>query len=312
MSDPLGLHESAVAQRDFNKSLVPEHAPVAAGRHPVWLRRTPPRAGRTARVESELGALRLNTVCSEARCPNRAECHSRGTATFLILGDTCTRGCAFCAVKQGTPGAIDEREPERVCQAVMRLGLRYVVITSVTRDDCPDGGASIFARTITTLHDAMPGIRIEVLVPDFKGVHESLETVLAAGPDVLNHNIETVPRLYPEIRAGADYRRSLNLLAQAKGRVRTKSGIMVGLGESVAEVKAVMQELAVAGCSVLTIGQYLRPSDRQVGVKEYVAPELFTAYEQYGREVGFEWVVSGPFVRSSYRADQIFQQGSPK
>jgi lipoic acid synthetase len=311
MSDLLCVHEPAQAG----------HGNFAAGsrtatgdclkRHPAWLRRSIPRAGRKAQVEHELEALRLNTVCRAARCPNRAECHGRGTATFLILGDTCTRACSFCAVGHGTPAPIDEREPERVCRAVKQLGLRYVVITSVTRDDCPDGGAALYARTIVGLR-AIAGIRVEVLVPDFNGNRGALETVLAAGPDVLNHNIETVPRLYPEIRAGADYQRSLGLLEQARGRARTKSGIMLGLGESDAEVKRVLADLRGAGCSVLTIGQYLQPSPRQTAVREFVSPQRFAMYEHYGREIGFEWVFSGPFVRSSYRADQIFERQPAK
>lgn len=271
----------------------------------LWRRASVEAEAAAERMEGLLADLRLHTVCQEARCPNLAECFGRGTATFLILGDVCTRGCRFCAVARGQPGALDPEEPERVAEAAARLGLRHVVVTSVTRDDLPDGGAGQFAATIRAVRRRLPEASVEVLVPDFQGSLASLETVLEAGPDVLNHNLETVPRLYPRVRPGARYRRSLGLLAWSKGQapgVVTKSGLMLGLGERVAEVVEVLRDLREAGCDLVTLGQYLQPTDRQLLVVRYVPPEEFVWYEEKARRMGFRGAVAGPLVRSSYRA----------
>ncbi|MEA3376346.1 MAG: lipoyl synthase [Chloroflexota bacterium] len=290
--------------------------------HPSWLwqRVSPEAEAAVGRMEHLLGELHLHTVCQEARCPNLPECFGRGTATFMILGETCTRGCRFCAVNHGRPAPPDPHEPERVAEAAARLGLEHVVVTSVTRDDLPDGGAGQFAVTIDALHRRLPGATVEVLIPDFAGSRAALDWVLAAEPEVLNHNLETVPRLYPQVRPGADYRRSLGLLAYAKahndrlGRPShgaTKSGLMLGLGERAAEVFHVLRDLRRAGCDMLTLGQYLQPTgwdvpaERQLPVFRYVAPDEFRGYEEWARGSGFQGVVAGPVVRSSYRAGAL-------
>jgi len=249
--------------------------------------------------------LKLHTVCESAQCPNRTECFAEDTATFMILGDICTRNCTFCAVKHGKPQVPDSQEPEHIVEAVNKLGLRYVVITSVTRDDRPDGGASQFAQTITAIHNYEPDIRVEVLIPDFGGSSVALQTVVNACPTVLNHNVETVPRLYPEVRPQAKYQRSLELFKQSKllnNKILTKSGFMLGLGESRQEVIEVMADLREAGCDVLTIGQYLQPSLRHYKLVRYVPPEEFEEYANIGKQLGFRQVVSGPLVRSSFHA----------
>ncbi len=249
----------------------------------------------------------LHTVCESARCPNLGECFARDTATFMILGDACTRRCGFCAVLHQTPVPVDRNEPAQIVQAVGELGLKHVVITSVTRDDLPDGGSAHFAETVRRLRQEVPSVTIEVLTPDFGGRPEAIDGVLAAGPDIYNHNLETVPRLYPTVRGGADYDRSLALLAQVKrSRVGclTKSGIMVGLGETSDEVAAVMGDLRAVGCDVLTVGQYLRPRKENLPVVEYVSPEQFEAYERIAAALGFSVVLAGPLVRSSFRADE--------
>jgi len=257
----------------------------------------------------------LHTVCEEARCPNIGECFEAGTATFLILGDTCTRRCGFCAVASGRPLPPDPQEPERVARTVHRLGLRHAVITSVTRDDLPDGGAAAFAHTIRRIRELCPACGIEVLIPDFRGSAQALGVVMAAAPDVLNHNVETVPRLYPQVRPGAVYPRSLEVLARAKALapgVATKSGIMVGLGESRGELHQVMADLRAAGCDLLTIGQYLRPSPGHLPVARFYTPEEFHELQEEGLALGFRHVESGPLVRSSYHAGRAFasaQQG---
>jgi lipoic acid synthetase len=279
---------------------------AGAKRHPAWLRRPIPTAGRKGDVEQTIAGEALHTVCAEAKCPNRGECYGAGTATFLIMGDTCTRSCAFCAINHGSPQPLDTDEPERICRTVARLGLRYVVITSVTRDDCPDGGAGHFARTIALLKQRVADVRVEVLIPDFGGSEQALQAVLDSRPDVLNHNLETIPRLYSRIRPQAQYERSLELLARASRSTLTKSGIMVGLGETEDEVLSVMKDLRAAGCSLMTIGQYLQPTSGQVAVVEYVTPQQFDRYTRLGHELGFRQVVAGPFVRSSYRAAEIF------
>jgi len=254
----------------------------------------------------------LHTVCEEARCPNVGECFQNGTATFLILGDVCTRACAFCAVTSGRPGGLDAAEPLKVAQAVSRLGLRHAVVTSVTRDDLPDGGASVFAATIRAIRRLSPGTSVEVLIPDLQGSHDALAKVMAARPDVLNHNLETVPRLYRRVRPKAVYGRSLELLARAgqvDGDAITKSGLMVGLGEEREELLAVMAELVAVGCQVLTIGQYLQPTPRHLPVARYYHPDEFAGLAREGRRLGFRHVESGPLVRSSYHAERQIVNG---
>ncbi|MBD3392348.1 MAG: lipoyl synthase [Chitinivibrionales bacterium] len=279
-------------------------------RLPYWLKRPIAKAGKLSAVQGQLDTHCLHTVCKEARCPNRTECFARGTATFLIMGNACSRDCRFCSVVHARPGQLDPREPEHVRDAAVKLGLSYVVVTSVTRDDLPDGGAGHFAATVRALKDAPSSIGVEVLIPDFRGSRQALQTVLESGPDVLNHNVETVPRRYPRIRPQADYRRSLEVLCRAaeyEPRVVVKSGLMVGLGETEDEVEAVLRDMHASGCSVVTIGQYLQPSSGQVPVARFVTPEEFVRYEELGRAIGFARVVSGPRVRSSYKAEKVFQ-----
>ena len=278
-------------------------------RRPEWLKLSPLDQTTLARMRKLTKELKLHTVCESARCPNRTECFSQGTATFMILGDTCTRNCAFCAVKHGKPQDPDPQEPEHIVEAVNKLGLRYVVITSVTRDDLPDGGSSHFAQTIKAVHKYDPNIMVEVLIPDFKGSLSALQTVIDASPAVLNHNIETVPRLYPEVRPQAKYQRSVELLKQAKllgGGLLIKSGLMLGLGESQSEVIKVMTDLRQASCDLLTIGQYLSPSLKHYKVVRYILPEEFGEYQNMGREMGFTSVISGPLVRSSFHAAEVY------
>ena len=250
--------------------------------------------------------LGLHTVCESARCPNMGECWEHRTATFMILGDICTRACGFCAVPSGKPASEpDEHEPERVAEAVERMGLRYAVVTSVNRDDQADGGSAIFARTITEIRSRVPDCKIEVLIPDFRGDWQALETVINARPDVLNHNTETVPRLYREVRKGAIYERSLELLRRAKllsPGMSTKTGLMLGLGETRDEVLAAMQDLAAQGTNILTLGQYLQPTRDHLPVVRFVHPDEFAEYKTLGERMGFAHVESGPLVRSSYHA----------
>ncbi|MEW6261280.1 MAG: lipoyl synthase [Thermodesulfobacteriota bacterium] len=273
---------------------------------PEWLRRRLPTGGHYERVRRLLRQGHLHTVCENACCPNQWECYSQNTATFLILGPVCTRNCRFCAIHKGRPEPVDPQEPLRIADAARQLGLRYVVITSVTRDDLPDGGASQFARTIEAVRNALPDAGIEVLIPDFQGDASALAAVLQARPTVLNHNIETVPRLYPLVRPMADYRRSLELLARVSTGQPTgilvKSGIMVGLGESDEEIASTLMDLKRHGCTLVTIGQYLQPSTAHLPVQRYVRPEQFEAYRAKAIDMGFSGVVSGPFVRSSYHA----------
>jgi len=253
--------------------------------------------------------LKLHTICESARCPNRTECFAQGTATFMILGDICTRNCTFCAVKHGKPEAPDPEEPEHIVSAVKKLGLRYVVITSVTRDDLPDGGASQFAQIIKTLRAYDSNILVEVLVPDFRGSLAAWQIVIDASPDILNHNVETVPRLYLEVRPGANYQRSLELLRRAKlNGLLTKSGLMLGLGERDNEVIEVMEDLREAGCDSITLGQYLRPSLKHHEVVRYVTPAEFAQYEVIAKRMGFLGVASGPLVRSSFNAIDFYNE----
>jgi lipoyl synthase len=250
--------------------------------------------------------LGLHTVCESARCPNMGECWEHRTATFMILGNICTRACGFCAVPSGKPlGPPEEDEPERVAEAVEKMGLRYTVVTSVNRDDQPDGGAAIFARTIAEIRRRVPGCRVEVLIPDFRGEWSALETVLAAKPDVLNHNMETVPRLYRQVRKGAVYERSLELLRRSKESapaVPTKTGMMLGLGETRDEVLAAMGDLVAQGTDILTLGQYLQPTREHLPIVRFVHPDEFAGYKQLGEQMGFRHVEAGPLVRSSYHA----------
>jgi len=272
-------------------------------RLPAWFTVSLTKTARSAVVRRLVQDHKLHTVCQSAACPNQAECWNSGTATFMILGDICTRGCRFCNVKKGTPVGLDVHEPARVAKAVSGLRLNYAVITSVTRDDLPDGGADLFAGTITAVRAERPACRVEVLVPDFKGSASSLEIVLAAGPDILNHNIETVPSLYARVRPQAEYQRSLDLLGRAHAQgAATKSGIMLGLGERDDEVLRVMHDLRNAGCAILTLGQYLRPGRSHLPVSKYYHPDEFAVFRDQGLRLGFTQVVSGPRVRSSYQA----------
>jgi lipoyl synthase len=328
-------------------------SPGRTAKFPPWLRKRIPTGGEAAEVGRMLRELGLATVCSGAHCPNLPECYARGTATFLILGDACTRSCRFCAVRKAVPGPLREDEPEAVAEACARLHLRHVVITSVTRDDLPDGGAGHFARTIRAVRSRLPQAVIEVLVPDFQGREADIDAVLAAGPDIFNHNVETAPRLYTTVRPEADYRQSLAVLGHARkrsenvlaphdnggahapkarpgsenqlaphggedllaphgnggsrqGRIFTKSGLMVGLGETPGEVRAVLADLRGVGCDIVTIGQYLAPSAAHLPVVRFVEPAEFEAYERDARSLGFAAVAAGPFVRSSYRAEEVF------
>lgn len=281
-------------------------------RKPGWLKVKIAARRDMRRVAGVLRDLELATVCEEALCPNRWDCFSRDTATFMILGTDCSRRCPFCAVGAGAGKPPDPSEPQRVAAAVRRLGLRHVVITSVTRDDLGDGGARHFAATVASIKDTCGDVTVEVLVPDFGGSRESLRCVLAAGPDVLNHNLETVPRLYATVRPGSVYQRSLDLLEMAKEMARemgagavTKSGLMLGLGEEENEVLDVMRDLRRAGCDVLTLGQYLQPSRAHLPVSSYIPPRMFARYRRLGHSLGFRLVFAGPLVRSSFHAGAI-------
>jgi len=272
-------------------------------RKPLWLRRTMAHRGKFRQINNLIDALHLHTVCREAACPNRSECFSCGTATFLVMGAVCTRTCAFCGVEKGTIAPLDLDEIPRLVEAVRAMRLRHAVITSVTRDDLHDGGASFFATLVAALRRDCPDTTVELLIPDLKGDHASQDRVFASAPDILNHNIETVPALYPALRPQAQFERSLELIRRAANAgLLTKSGIMVGLGETEAQVLAVLDELHENGCSIITIGQYLQPSPNQAMVKEFIEPERFDAYRRYGMDRGFLDVVAGPFVRSSYHA----------
>ena len=278
-------------------------------RRPEWLRLRPLVPTILNEMRRLMRDLKLHTVCESAQCPNRTECFAEATATFMILGDICTRHCTFCAVKHGKPPAPDPQEPERIMEAVNKLGLRYVVITSVTRDDLPDGGASQFAQTITAIRNYDPDIKVEVLIPDFRDSSPALQTVVDVHPAVLNHNVETVPRLYPEVRPQAKYQRSLELLKQSKllnNKILTKSGFMLGLGESRQEVIEVMTDLRQAGCDILTIGQYLQPSLKHHPVVRFVHPEEFAGYKSIGKDKRFIEVASAPLVRSSFKAAELY------
>jgi lipoyl synthase len=283
---------------------------AGSARKPDWLKRRLPSGEAFNQVRELIEKGRLHTVCQEAKCPNIWECYSHRTATFLIMGDRCTRNCRFCSVAPGQPEPLDPQEPDRVAEAAARLGLRYVVVTSVTRDDLPDGGAGHFAAAIRQIRLRNPEAKIEVLIPDFQGDQGALETVLKARPDVLNHNIETVPRLYPQVRPQADYSRSLELLrrsAMFDPSIPTKSGLMLGLGEEPHELRQTLQDLRAFGCRILTLGQYLQPSPAHLPVSAFVPPGEFERWRQIALDLGFSEVASAPFVRSSYHAQESFQ-----
>ena len=274
---------------------------------PAWLRAPAPVGDNYRELKNLIDGLGLHTVCESAACPNVGDCWNRRTATFMILGNVCTRRCGFCAVQKGAPLEVDRDEPRRVAEAVAAMGLRYAVITSVNRDDQKDGGASLFAAVVRSIRERIPGCRVELLIPDFQGSREALEIVMNEGPDVLNHNTETVPRLYRQVRLGASYERSLDVLAHAKTLappVPTKSGLMLGLGETMDEVKEVMRDLRASQVNILTLGQYLRPSPKHLPILRYVPPEEFAEYRRAGAAMGFSHVEAGPLVRSSYHADE--------
>jgi lipoic acid synthetase len=274
-------------------------------RHPDWIKVKPPGNPNYLRLKRILREKNLHTVCEEARCPNIGECWGNKTATFLILGDTCTRGCRFCAIDKGKPLALDPEEPRNVALVVKDLGLDHIVVTSVNRDDLPDGGANHFAKTVFWIKSLNPGIRVELLIPDFEGNLDAVETVVNSGIAILNHNIETVPRLYGKVRPGHSYDCSLSILRQAKemrGDVLTKSGFMVGVGESYDEVMGTLHDLRENNVDIVTIGQYLQPSNRQLHVERYVTPDEFQEFKTEADKLGFRHVESGPLVRSSYHA----------
>jgi len=314
LADALGFESSraaAAAEFDTGRASV---ASVASPRPrlPRWLRKRIPTGPHGAEVRRTLEQLGLATVCRSANCPNQAECFARGTATFMILGDRCTRSCRFCAVEKGAPRPVDAAEGEAVAEASCRLALRHVVITSVTRDDLPDGGAGHFARVVRAVRGRLPRAVIEILTPDFQGDPAAVDAALAGGCDVFNHNVETVPRLYPAARPEADYRRSLRVLAHARrsaAGVHTKSGLMVGLGETRAEIRQVMRDLRDVGCEILTVGQYLSPSPDHLPVARFVEPAEFAEIEREATGLGFAAVAAGPFVRSSYHAEALFRRG---
>jgi lipoic acid synthetase len=280
-------------------------APALPERKPSWLKVRAPGGETYARLKGLMRELDLHTVCEEAHCPNLGECWNHGTATFMILGDVCTRNCAYCAVAHGRPPKYDITEPSRVATAIAELGLRHAVITSVDRDDLPDFGAWIFAETIRQIHDKLPGCSVEVLVPDFQGNESSIQAVLDARPEIYNHNTETVPRLYKKARPGGRYERVLNIFRMAKRYapdIPTKTGIILGMGETVEEVVGTMRDLRSVDVDILTLGQYLRPSDAHIALDRYYTPEEFRTLYDAGMEMGFRHVESGPLVRSSYHA----------
>lgn len=287
-----------------------EEERLTPGRRPAWLRVRAPTSDSYLRLKALMRGHRLHTVCEEAACPNIGECWGQGTATFLLLGEICTRNCGFCNVKTGRPLPLDEDEPHRVGETVALMGLRHAVLTSVTRDDLPDGGAAIFARTVGEIRKRLPDCTVEVLIPDFGGQRAALQLVMDAAPDILNHNLETVPRLYPTVRPQANYERSLEVLRWAgemNPQVLTKSGLMVGLGESWGELLVVMDDLRAVGCDILTLGQYLQPSRYHLPIARYYTPEEFEQLRAAGKARGFAWVEAGPLVRSSYHAGQQAQ-----
>lgn len=279
-------------------------------RKPPWLKRKIPSGPVYQGVRGILGQGQLHTICREALCPNMGECFSHNTATFLILGDRCTRNCRFCAVRHGNAKPIDSREPENVAEAAQQMGLQYLVVTSVTRDDLADGGANHFVETISAVRRRLPEAKVEVLIPDLQGNWNALEKIITAKPDVLNHNLETVPRLYADVRPRAVYQRSLELLRQVRymdAALPTKSGLMLGLGEEAKEIEQVLQDLLETGCRLLTLGQYLQPSPNHLSIQRFVTPDEFEKWKSKAIGMGFTRVASGPLVRSSYHARELLQ-----
>lgn len=281
--------------------------PDLTQRKPDWLKISLPQGKEYLNVRDVIARKKLHTICVSGKCPNMSECWGRGTATFMILGDVCTRACRFCNVKTGSPqGIIDWDEPERLSESIKSMNLKHVVLTSVDRDDLPDGGAEFWATTVRKVKEVTPEVTIETLIPDFNGVEEHINLVIDSGPNIVSHNMETVRRLTPKVRSRAKYDISLktiNTIAQS-GKAKPKSGIMVGLGETEAEIIETMDDLISVGCKVLTVGQYLQPTKKHLTVKEYVMPDQFKKYKEIGLEKGFQFVESGPLVRSSYRAER--------
>lgn len=309
---PISFDPSApLRPRSFGRSPVNAAVPVDRQK-PEWLKVRLPTGETYENLKRLMRAKTLHTVCEEARCPNMGECWGAGTATFMILGDVCTRSCGFCAVKTGRPETLDLDEPRRVAEAVREMGLVHAVVTSVNRDELADGGAAIFAETVRQIRELCPQSSVEVLIPDFKGDRAALLTVLQARPDILNHNVETVPRLYKRVRPQARYERSLELLRRVKGfdrEMTAKSGIMVGLGESFDEVIQTMADIRAQGTDILTVGQYLRPTPVHLPVERYWTPDEFAELKRAGRRMGFRHVESGPLVRSSYHAERHVRRG---
>ena len=278
---------------------------------PAWLIKKTPKQQNINKIQDLLGEIPLCTVCQSAKCPNIGECFSKNTLTFMIMGNVCTRNCKFCAVSPGTPQPLDPNEPQHIADAAQKLGLKYIVITSVTRDDLEDGGANHFANCIRTVRSQIPEAKIEVLIPDLNGNLDALKIILEAEPDVLNHNVETIPRLYKNVRPQANFEQSLKILRSAKAlkkNIYTKSGFMVGLGEEEPEVIELLNYLRQAGVEIVTIGQYLAPSQAHFPVKKYIEPEMFKKYQEAGRKMGFSQIEAGPFVRSSYQAQVTFKK----
>jgi lipoic acid synthetase len=300
VSDIISLDDISTPNADWQPD--PNHP----RRRPPWIRVKAPSGETYEQVQGLMRSKTLHTVCEEAQCPNIGECWGRGTATFLMMGDTCTRSCGFCDIKTGRPNPLDWAEPNRIAESVRAMGLRHVVITSVNRDERPDGGAPIFAMVIKRIRQLQPGCSIEVLIPDFKGSESALKIVMDAQPEILNHNVETVPRLFKKVQPQDNYAWTLATLGNAKKMqplVLTKSGIMVGLGETFDEVVEVMHDLVNVGVDILTIGQYLQPSKKHLPIERYYTPEEFDKLQALGKGMGYKWVESGPLVRSSYRAD---------
>jgi lipoic acid synthetase len=306
VSDPAGCERPVVSGIPRTVPISPD-APAPRGNRPEWLKVRFPQGHNYNELKGLMRGLNLHTICEEALCPNIGECWNNRTATFLILGDVCTRNCGFCAVTTGRPTGLDLEEPERLARAVQQIGLKHIVITSVTRDDLPDGGSAIYAETIRRLRGYSPELTIEVLIPDFMGNWDALRTVMDARPDILNHNIETVPRLYRRVRPKAIYPQSLELLRRARALapdIVTKSGLMVGLGETRQELSQTFADLRAHHVDVLTVGQYMRPTMQHLPIERYVAPEEFASYKQEALALGFRHVESGPLVRSSYHAHE--------
>jgi lipoic acid synthetase len=290
-------------QKAFKEQI--EQSRKDLGKRPEWLKVKLPTGGNYSDVKNLMRRQKLNTVCEEARCPNIAECWNHRSATFMILGDTCTRSCGFCNVKLGIPNELDTNEPYRVVESVIELDLRHVVITSVNRDELKDGGATIFKECVRLIREQKPDCTVEILIPDFKGDEQAFEIIMQSPPDILNHNLETVPRLYHAVRPQAKYERSLNLIRWFKDKgLKTKSGIMVGIGEKPEEVLELMRDLVNHGCDILTVGQYLQPTKDHLPVDRFVTPDEFALYKSEGLKMGFKIVESAPLVRSSYHADQ--------